>query len=210
MKRIWGNSQILRLYKCFKYWFTGDYGDWLDLGLVSSGHLWSGMLLLCAKNDLQVILAMHTGQRGSINLSLISECRLYEGNNCWIRAKMHSCCGSALGLHATSPLVQSWEQLENTSHKQAYVATFQLDFLSLLEIISCCVPVCWLVEVGHSKKKNQDKPSSWSACPFIFILTWWKRSFFINRTESRNILSQSDDEKHFLIFVPLRQTAVIP
>lgn len=108
---------------------------------------------LC-KNDLQVILAMHTGQRGgSINPSLISECRLYEGNNCWIRAKMHSCCGSALGLHATPPLVQSWEQLENTSHKQAYVATIQLDFLSLLEIISCCVPVCWLVEVGHSKIK---------------------------------------------------------
>lgn len=168
---------------------------------------------LC-KNDLQVILAMHTGQRGSINLSLISECRLYEGNNCWIRAKMHSCCGSALGLHATSPLVQSWEQLENTSHKQAYVATFQLDFLSLLEIISCCVPVCWLVEVGHSKikekKKNQDKPSSWSARPFIFILTWWKLSFFINRTESRNILSQSDDEKPFLILITLRQTAAIP
>lgn len=68
---------------------------------------------------------------------------------------MHSRCGSALGLHATSPLVQSWEQLENTSHKQAYVATFQLDFLSLLEIISCCVPVCWLVEVGHSKKKKK-------------------------------------------------------
>lgn len=126
---------------------------------------------LC-KNDLQVILAMHTGQRGSINLSLISECRLYEGNNCWIRAKMHSCCGSALGLHATSPLVQSWEQLENTSHKQAYVATFQLDFLSLLEIISCCVPVCWLVEVGHSKIKEKKKKSRQTLqliCPSFYF-----------------------------------------
>lgn len=122
---------------------------------------------LC-KNDLQVILAMHTGQRGSINLSLISECRLYEGNNCWIRAKMHSCCGSALGLHATSPLVQSWEQLENTSHKQAYVATTQLDFLSLLEIISCCVPVCWLVEVGHSKIKKSRQTLQLICLSFYF------------------------------------------